>query len=148
MIVQTAASGTFTASPSEPETWLLSLSNIAPRVLLFTERPRREVGTTNIETFLNNTWNNPSSNNFNTKPPHAVLLIHDTNEGHEEAVVISLSKPEYNHETGTLIYKTKILGKGDPETLSVMKDKDVTNFPENFDSPVLFIDGISMPVGF
>jgi hypothetical protein len=148
LAIQTAASGTFTSANSEQGLWLLSLTNVAPRVLLLADRPRREVGSTNLEIFLHKVWNNVSSNSFSTRPPHAVLMIHDTNEEHEEAVVISLLKPEYDQDTGTLIYKTKILGRADPNTLDVMKDKDVTNFPENFDSPVLFIDAINFSGGF
>ena len=140
LFVQTAASGSFTSANSAQGMYILQLTNVRPSVLMFTDRPRRQVGSVNMDAFLQKAWDIKTPDNYATDPPNAVLMTHDTNEGHEEAVVITLSKPSYDAAAGTLTYMTKILGRTDASQLGVINDKDVSTFPDQFNDPALFID--------
>lgn len=146
LFVQTATGGTFTSANSEMGMYILALNNVSPRVLLYRKGTKDAVGSTNLETFLDK-FNTLGKNNSSDATTNAILITHDTNEGHEEAVALQLSQPTYDRDLGTLIFRTKIIGSADKRTLEVLHDKDISSFPEQFNDPVLFIDTFNTASG-
>jgi len=126
LYVQTAHSGTLSA-PQADNKRILTLSNVDPTTVYFSDRPNRITGHNPTQQFINE-WND-GDNNFSINPPNAAL---DMIQGDSQSIVIvELFNPVYDAVRGTLQYEVIILG--------VEPDSSI---PESFNEAALFIDKV------
>ncbi|MCC2597483.1 hypothetical protein LKR43_14180 [Pusillimonas sp. MFBS29] len=102
-----AESGSLTRVPASNETgsWTLTLNNIEPAALWYTDRPGRESGSTPVKEYASSTWDS-AYGNIN---PNATLQFRPTGAVDLEGVYITLSNPLYDEKLNTLTFHAKLL---------------------------------------
>jgi len=133
MFVQNAESGALAPVAGKENTYLLTLNNVDPMTIFFSDRPRRDVGQVPIEKFI------PGLCFEEENPPNAAVEIF---EGAEEADVVvgELRKPKYNKQEKTLQYEVRIIHDEATRGLSIYNKRKDKALPEKFGHVSLFID--------
>ena len=130
LLVQNAASASFTA---EGPGGTLVLEGIAPRVLFFTDRPGRRVGTLDFATVLDELFGADSS----TELPNAALSWSDGDT--ERTAIVMLEAADYDPGTATVVYQVRPLVE-DERTRFDVED---SGLPTDRVGPVsLFVDPV------
>ncbi len=129
LFTQTAGAGTF-ENTSDDE-YILTLTNVDPNVVYFSDRPVRDAGEIGIVQFLNGLG-------FEIGDPPNAAIITETENGEEVTVVAELTQPIYDRDTRELIYKAIILHDASGQ-LAEYGSSDVV--PESFTKATLLIDG-------
>ena len=124
LYVQTAHSGTLSAETADGKR-ILTLNNVSPTTVYFSEKPDRETGHESTAAFIAE-WNS-GEDSFEANPPNAALDIIDDDS--QSIVIVELMGAKYDASTQTLEYEILIL---DDETNGTI--------PESFDEAALFID--------
>lgn len=128
LYVQTAKTAILTANT-------LTLNDVSPHTLWFTDRPARKYGVMSTRTFIQR-WNaNTDNQSFKAVPPNAAVVdamvqyqdVHEVTSDQE--LVVTLDQPTYNASSHTLIYQVKYL-----------KSTDAVKLPQTMDHPHVFID--------
>ncbi len=99
-----AAAEDGTLSPTEnADEYVLTLNNVQPDMLWFTNRPERESGEETVEGYVRYVW--PGA--YGEVPPNAVMkfYVSGTNAG----VFVTLKAPEYDSDAGTLKFQATML---------------------------------------
>lgn len=124
LYVQTATSGSLVPIG---DTWTLTLNDVAPDTVYFSDRPAREAGREPTVDFISD-WSE-GDDSFAENPPNAALDFID-NTGGQQVLVVELVAADYNPNTSTLTYEVIILD-GDPTDRTLYS---------SFDTAALFID--------
>ncbi|MCG8684016.1 MAG: hypothetical protein MI892_04020, partial [Desulfobacterales bacterium] len=124
LYVQTAHSGTLSPEQADGRR-ILTLNDVSPVTVFFSEGPDREAGHEMTEAFIS-LWDGESGN-FASNPPNAALDI--IGEDSQSIVIVELVSAQYDVQNKTLEYEVIIL---DNET-----DGDL---PQSFGEAALFID--------
>lgn len=138
LFVQTFASGTLQAHPTEAEAYTLTLTGGPAQTVYFSDRPERIVGTLPTTQFLDGLGFSPAN------PPNAALVA-QTDAG-EDIVVVELLNPVYTEGFGpdgavTLTYDVRILDDYAGDGLAHLAARqDDAALPESFGAASLFID--------
>jgi hypothetical protein len=128
MFVQEAASGTFIKSADG--NYSLTLLDVVPYTMYFSDRPEQIAGFAPMEDFIAG---------FCWKYPNAALSLVDADEN-EDTVILTISKPLYDSKTRTLTYTAKILEDLVSDRFSYHISRADAAIPENFGRATLFID--------
>lgn len=123
---QTADGGSI--SPNGDDTWTLTLTDVDPVVLGFTDRPLREAQAGTVERLVDS-W--PEM--FSDSNPNGVVVAHNS-DGETNSAVVELMEPKLNGST--LSYTVRVLtNEGGPAEAGV-------NY--NFEQVSVFIDDVSV----
>jgi len=133
LFVQTAPSGTFEVKDGRQ---ILTLSEISPYTIYFSDRPDRITGSMTTRNFFAS-WGG-GNNSFDVDPPNAALEIFDNNEN-SNVFILELSSPVYSPTSGILQYDVIIL-QDTTDGLTQYDDRNDMEIPAIFDDAVLFID--------
>jgi hypothetical protein len=127
-----AGGGTFDADSSR-----LTLTDVTPTAVWFTDRPARRAGSYDVATVF--------SLFFDDQTPPNAALEYDQERSGRGVTVLEISMPSYDGDTGTLTLDAKILD--DPEkdlhTGSALVDFSSRHdpmLPSSFTAPTLFVD--------
>ena len=132
MFVQTAESGELVPVKGKENEYVLTLHNVPPSTIYFSDRPERIVGQTEMGKFL-------KALGFSEKnPPNAALELRD-GEDHSDVVVVELTKPVYDAKSKTLQYHVQILKTAERGLAFFAKRVD-EKLPQKFGAASLFID--------
>ena len=133
LFVQNAHSGSFVPVAGEENLYTLTLENVAPQTIFFSDRPERIVGQVENQPFLDGMCFTEEN------PPNAAIVVLDADEN-EDVAVVELFDPVYNAEAKTLRYRALVLQEPDHSYAEYNERHDGT-MPESFGSAALFIDG-------
>ena len=128
MFVQEAAKGTFVKNADGNYT--LTLKNVVPYTMYFSDQPDRIAGFAPMERFIAG---------YNWRYPNAALSLVDADEN-MDTVILAISSPRYDNQTGTLIYTAKILEDLVDDRFSYLISRADAGIPERFGRAALFID--------
>ena len=132
MFVQNAKSGELKSVEGKKDTYVLTLYEVSPQVVYFSDRPQRIVGHVEVAKFLKGLG-------FGEKnPPNAAIQLLAANE-QQDTIVVELIKPQYDEAKRTLQYEVKIL-KEAKKGLAVFTEKKDSTLPTKFNDVSLFID--------
>ena len=129
LAIQNAQSGTI--SEINSTTFVLKLSDLADKLILFSDRPVRVVVTQSNQEFVGN-WTS-GQESFRLDPPNAVLVIDDQKE---DTIEIELYNPKYENDERKIIYDFTFLGN----------NTTVSDLPNELGKSVLIIDSFTMAV--
>ena len=105
LFVQNA--GATTLEPAGDGTYTLTMNDVLPQTLYFSDRPARIAGTIPTEGFVTG-WEEA----FADSPPNASLIAHSgENAEDEDAVVVELLDSTYDAAAGSLTYTVRILAE-------------------------------------
>jgi hypothetical protein len=133
LFVQTATSGTFTPVNAAAGTFKLTLQNVSPKVLYFTDRPYRESGSTSVESYIEEVFED------GLESPNAALVF-EQNPGSEQiTIALELTEPDYNATANTLSYLVMPLDDVSDGLIHMSFD-ELETVPSQFGTIELFID--------
>jgi hypothetical protein len=129
--VQEAANGTFVKN--EDGNYTLTLLDVVPYTMYFSDRPEQITGFTPMERFIAG---------FNWRCPNAALSLRDADENEDKGtVILAISSPRYDNQTGTLIYTARILKDLVSDRFSNHISRADAGIPENLGRAELFLGG-------
>ena len=123
LYVQTAHSGTLSAEQDGRR--ILTLNDVSPNTVYFSDRPDRITGHESTEAFIAQ-WNK-SLDSFASNPPNAALDV--IGEHSQSLAIVELMNAQYDAQSNTLEYEVILLD-----------DESEGPFPDVFDEAALFID--------
>jgi hypothetical protein len=130
MFVQEAGSGTFVKNADGNYT--LTLLNVVPYTMYFSDPPEQIAGFASMERFIAGySWRYPY--------PNAALSLVDADEN-EDTVILAISKPLYDNGTGTLTYTAQLLEDLVNDRFGYHISRADAGIPEKFGRAALFID--------
>jgi hypothetical protein len=136
LFVQPFASGSWSPKQGEAGTYTLALTGAATQTVYFSDRPKRVVGLSPMQDFLDGLGFTPAN------PPNAALVAH-TGEGVQEVLVVELLNPIYDGN-GTLTYDAHVLADyGETGLAHLAQQQADHGFPAAFTEGSLFIDSTS-----
>ena len=113
--------------PTDQEgTYTLTLRDPASSLTWFTDRPDRQAGHEDLDTFISHTW--PAQ--FSETPPQASIELTD-DDGRRQTLAVEMSDPVYDPNAETLVCTARIL---EGEAVGTLHDVSV------------FVDGVVWPV--
>ena len=124
LFMQTAHSGTLSLAKADG-TRTLTLKDVSPVTVYFSERPDRETGHQSTAEFIAE-WS-AGEDSFEANPPNAALDI--IGDDSQSIAIVELMSAKYNSADQTLEYEILML---DDETAGAI--------PQSFDEAALFID--------
>ena len=124
LYTQTAHSGTLSPETADGRR-ILTLNDVSPTTVYFSERPDRETGHQPTAEFISD-WNY-SEDSFADNPPNAALDI--IGENSQSIAIVELMGARYDAQNKTLEYE-----------VIVLDDESNGTLPAVFDEAVLFID--------
>jgi hypothetical protein len=134
LYVQGAASGTISPIHGASRLFALTLRDVHPQVVWFTDRPVRDQGLMTNSAFVRD-WR---SNGFAADPPNAAFSLLRADDKSDTAIV-ELHTPRYDAKQGTITYRARILPHATGNLSGFESDND-RNIPRHFDDASLFID--------
>jgi len=130
LFVQDAASGTFVDDGNG--SYILTLHDVSPQTVYFSDRPVRDAGQVEMRKFL-------ASGCFNSEnPPNAAINVMNADQAHD-VVIVELLDPVYDAETATLKYSARMLKDENLSVTSLDARRD-SSIPASFGAVALFID--------
>ncbi len=102
---------------SKPGTFKLTLHDVSPYAIAFTQRPIRKVELITLDQLLK-LWNNSDPNGFTINPPNAAVNAFIEDSGSQEHLnfFVQLLEPKYNAQKRTLTYVVNPL-EGNPTAM-------------------------------
>ena len=132
LMVQNAASATFEAR--DDGGYQLTLGGVDDRVIWFTDRPARQVGTETNADLIDAFFDESSPEG----PPNAAMVWEK--DGDEQVLVVTLESGEIDTDTGDVIYTVSLLDTSSGKLAEFDSNADVPGSPVG---PVsLFIDNL------
>lgn len=134
LLIQGAAEAMLEQSKDDPSYYLLTLKQVNPYVMYFSERPTRKAGQMPMEKYLH-FWKSEGPNNFQKNPPNADLHAIQRVAGSPDKIynfILELFDPNYDSAKQTISYRVKPL-EGNPNPLPSSA---------TFQQVTLFIDDI------
>lgn len=101
-------SGSLTRAQPESEAdspHLLTLKDLEPNVLWYTDRPERETGSTPVKDYVNTIWRNA----YGDISPNATIQFKLAGTPGLEGVYVTLSSPSYDEKLNTATFQARIL---------------------------------------
>jgi len=133
LFVQNATSGTFTSNGDE--TYTLTMNGVSSQTIYFSDRPKRDVGQVDMQTFLNSGCFNDAN------PPNAAIDVLNVGE-ENDVVIVELLDPVYDSDAATLRYTARIVEDAN-HSVTTLNERNDGSIPASFDSVALFIDDCS-----
>jgi len=133
LFVQTATSGTLTPLNPAVGLYRLTLQNVSPKVVFFSDRPNRDSGSMPVQSYLDEIFSPTEAN------PNGALVIELTDGADQLTIALELSEPDYNASASTLSYLVKQLDDVS-EGLSHLSYDQLEMLPAQFGNAELFID--------
>jgi len=133
LFVQMATSGTFVATDNG---YSLTLDEVNPQIIYFSDRPDRITDHMTVEDFVN-MWN-MGDDSFESNPPNAAVTVLGAEES-EDTIIVKLTNPVFDSEIMTLQYTAQIL-EDTSDGLSYFAEHVDGTLPESFGDVALFID--------
>ena len=135
LFVQTAPSGTFEIKDGRQ---ILTLNDISPTTIYFSDRPDRITGFLETELFFA-LWGE-GENSFASNPPNAALELLDAND-QSNIFILELTNPMFSPESEILQYDVIIL-EDTSDGLTQYDKRNDSTIPATFEHSVLFIDSL------
>ena len=115
----------------------LTLTDVAPQALWFSDRPRREAGRYTIPELIDTFFTDQT-------PPNAALEVEAAGD-ENDVVVVELSNPRYKKGAKELRFDSKVIGTPDDElgadsSLGGFADRHDGKVAKTFDDATLFVD--------
>ena len=133
MFVQTADSGTFEAT-KDNTSFKLTLNNVSPQTIYFSDRPSRIAGDVANDKFITGLGFDPAN------PPNAAVVLSEPESKESDVVIVSLFNPVYDANKKTLSYDAKPLDNLDGTGLAFWHPQKDTTLPSSFSKVSVFID--------
>ncbi len=137
LFVQTAVSGSFTPVEGSENSYTLTLKNVSPATVYFSDRPERIAGHLNTKDFLDR-WGKMG---FQNDPPNAAVDVPEADD-EVDLVVVKLSDQKYDPEADTLKYTASVI-KQPNHDYAVFNELHDGKIPDTFNEVSLFIDSSS-----
>ena len=134
LYIQTAHSGTLSA-PQSDNTRTLTLNDVSPTTVFFSDRPYRETGHEATQQFIDE-WDD-GDDSFLNNPPNAALDILGGDS--QSVIILELMDPVYDANTRTLQYDVIILEESDTGISQYGDELDFSTL-QSFGEVALFID--------
>jgi hypothetical protein len=119
-LVQEAANGTFVKNADGNYT--LTLYNVVPYTMYYSDPPEQIAGFYPMESFVAA---------FKWRYSNASLSLLDADEN-EDTVILAISSPRYDNQTGTLTYMARIIEDPRDDRLSYQISRADAGIPERF----------------
>ena len=132
MFVQTAHSGSLVPVEGEDNLYILTLEDVSPQTICFSDRPERVVVQAPMQKFLDSLCFSPEN------PPNAAIEILEGDEEMDVAVM-KLLNPVYDVANKTLQYTVSILEEAN-HSYAIFNERHDESLPEKFGPASLFID--------
>jgi len=135
LYVQQAEQGTFApATGSDPQSYTLTLQDVAPRTVFFSDRPDRVTGAIPNEDFVRlETLFTPDD------LPNAAIVVSEPPSDDQDVAIVELSAPSYDAATGTVSYTAVVVDEVSEGLSNWEQDQD-PSLPESLGPLSLFID--------
>ena len=133
MFIQNATSGTMKPIDGTDDKYLLTLNNISPSTIYFSDRPERVSGQASMQDFLDGLGFSESN------PPNAAIEVLKA-DNTSDVLVVELFSPIYDETAMILTYEVTILKDEVTGGLAHYNDKKSVNIIESFENVALFID--------
>ena len=134
LFVQTAKSGSLVEiSPGE---LTLTLNDILPSTIWFTDRPQRVTGSLTTSSFVEQGW---ATFDFNEDPPNAALEA-EFEDDTRSVITLELESPEYDSLNNKITYMAMLLDGEPTEALAHLHTSSNSELSGSFEHSVLFID--------
>jgi hypothetical protein len=131
LFVQTAGSGSFTPIEGKDGSYLLTLNDVSPVTIYFSDRPYRVAGHLEMERFL-------EVMDFQVIPPNAAVDVIGPHE-ENDLVVVELCDPQYDLDEDTLKYTVSVLKEPD-HSYAVFNERHDGEIPGTFGAASVYID--------
>jgi len=129
LFVHSVGAGTF--EQLDGDKYIVTLTGVDEDVIYFTDRPLHDTGKVRLARFL-------ESLGFEIgNPPNAAIVL-ETENGEKTTVVVELTDPILNRDTGELIYSAVVPRDDRGEVVEVGAEELL---PETFAKATFFIDG-------
>lgn len=128
-LVQEAGSGTFVKNADGNYT--LTLYNVVPYTIYYSDPPQQIAGFYPMDGFIAGL----SSRHYN-----AALSLLDADEN-EDTVILAISSPSYDNQTGTLTYTARIIEDPRDDRLSYQISRADAGIPERFGEAKIIVGG-------
>ena len=119
-LVQEAANGTFVKNADGNYT--LTLYNVVPYTMYYSDPPEQIAGFYPMESFIAG---------FSWNYSNASLSLADADEN-EDTIILAISSPRYDNQTGTLTYTARIIEDPRDDRLSYQISRADASIPERF----------------
>lgn len=146
LFVQSAGSGTIKKVSKDSDTYQITLNNVSPFVICFTERPNRRTKLVPIKVLLD-LWEAKDDESFKKDPPNADINGTEEKKNKNKHATqqeplnytVTLTEPKYDAVKKTLTYTLTLL-PGDPNK----------NLPDSIDlrNITIFIDDVCVNCWF
>ena len=133
MFIQNATSGSMKPIDGTNDKYLLTLNNINPSTIYFSDRPERISGQAPMQDFLDGLGFSEDN------PPNAAIEVLNQ-EGTFDVLVVELLSPKYDKGAKILTYEVTILKDDATGGLAHYNDKKSETIIESFENVALFID--------
>ena len=143
LFLQNANSGSFIPVKDKEDTYTLTLNNISPLTVYFSDRPYKIAGEEATEVFVH-LWESDDINGFGKNPPNAAIdITNGDNDG--DVIIVTLKDPVYDKSLNILKYTVTIVNNSNDinkmQLFTLRNDKS-SNIPANFGAVSLFIDSL------
>lgn len=135
LMVQEAGSGSLV--PNDKGDYLLTLKEITPYTIYFSNRPATFAGSLTTAQFMeSNPWTDDA-------PPNAAIVVQEA-EADQDTIIVQLREPKLDTAARTLTYRVKIIPDYSGKGLAYHKGRADTAIPKNFGRVSLFIDDLRL----
>ena len=128
-LVQEAANGTFVKNADGNYT--LTLYNVVPYTMYYSDPPEQIAGFYPMESFIAG---------FSWNYSNASLSLADADEN-EDTIILAISSPRYDNQTGTLTYTARIIEDPRDDRLSYQISRADASIPERFGRAEMIVGG-------
>jgi hypothetical protein len=132
LFVQESSSGSF--EPRENGTYTLTLDNVVPYTLYFSDRPYRIAGFTHMDYYISG---------FDWSVAHDAAISLPGAKESEDTMIVELGAPRYNSSARQLVYTATVLSNYPGNKLAEFVAKADPALPRNPGRVSLFIDSSS-----
>ncbi|MBN2126433.1 MAG: hypothetical protein JW821_19180 [Deltaproteobacteria bacterium] len=139
MFVQEAAGGTL--MPEGEGAYRLTLNEVIPYTVYFSDRPYRIAGNAPMKGFIDRFCWDPGN------PPNAALVLKEA-DASEDILVAQILSPEYDAAAATLSYTLRPLKEYKGKGLAYYHAGRDESVPQSFGAASLFIDNCADKTGF
>ena len=133
LLVQLAARGTFALSDGDAAVAILTLEEVWPRTIYFSDRPERIAGTIETAALLE------MEGVFDPEdPPNAAMVLSDPVSADADVIIVELRDPTYDPVAGTLRYAVRLIAE-EPTNLAPWITRRDPSLPSSFANVSIFI---------
>ena len=131
LYTQTAESAKIVPDPTQPGWFILTLQQVDPKTVWFTDRPKRLAGMLSTQQFVQQ-WGEGQDSFENNHPNASIIAVKNHHGKMQYYGEFELTHPQYNVATETLTYEVKAISKS---------SEAMSNEGKPMGEVALFVDG-------